>query len=194
MVIKAAIFDCFGVLTTDGWIAFKNRHFKKDPDLFAKATELNGEANSARISYQEFLAKIGELAGMPASGVEQEINSNVANDELFGYIKTLKPKYKIGMLSNASANWLKDLFNDEQISLFDTIDLSYESGVIKPEEQSYVHVAEQLGVNTNECVFIDDQEKHCEGARRAGLQAIRYENFEQMKKDLEKILAAGSNN
>jgi putative hydrolase of the HAD superfamily len=188
MMIKAVIFDCFGVLTTDGWIAFKYRHFKKDQDLLAKAIKLNSQANSARISHREFVTKVGEFVGMPANQVEQEINSNVANEELFGYIKTLKLKYKIGLLSNAAANWLKELFSEEQISLFDAIDLSYESGVVKPEEQSYVHVAEQLNVNTSECVFIDDQDKHCEGARRAGMQAIRYENIEQMKKDLELLL------
>jgi putative hydrolase of the HAD superfamily len=188
MVIKAVIFDCFGVLTTDGWLAFKSRHFKKNQDLFAKATKLNSQVNSAAISYKEFLEEVGKLVGMPAKDVEQEINSNVANDELFDYINTLKPKYKIGMLSNAGGNWLNDLFTKKQISLFDAIDLSYESGVIKPEQQSYIHVAKQLGVQTGECVFIDDQEKHCNGARQAGMQAIRYENFEQMKEDLEKLL------
>ena len=38
--IKGIIFDCFGVLATDGWLPFKNKYFKEKPALFRKATEL----------------------------------------------------------------------------------------------------------------------------------------------------------
>lgn len=187
-MIKAIIFDCFGVLTTDGWLVFKNHYFKQDQSLFRKATGLNEQVNSGAIKYEEFISEVAKMASILANEVHHKIDNNVANDELFDYIKTLKPRYKIGMLSNAASNWLDELFAKGQVALFDAIVLSYESGVIKPEEQSYQTVAERLGAQPNECVFIDDQEKHCEGARAVGMQAILYEDFEQMKTELEALL------
>ncbi len=187
-MIKAIIFDCFGVLTTDGWLAFKNHYLKQDQSLFRKATELNEQVNSGVIKYEEFISEVAKMAGISANEARYKIENNIANDELFKYIKTLKPRYKIGMLSNAASNWLDELFAKGQVVLFDAIVLSYESGVIKPEEQSYQAVAERLDAQPNECVFIDDQEKHCEGARTVGMQAILYRDFDQMKTNLEAIL------
>ena len=56
----------------------------------------------------------------------------------------------------------------------------------------YELAADRLGVETSECVFIDDLERHLDGAREVGMQGIRYENLTQMKSELQKILAADS--
>lgn len=187
-MIRAIIFDCFGVLTTDGWIAFKKRHFRDKRQLLEKATELNNIAGSGAISYGDFLSKVGVLAGITADEAQHEIESNISDDELFDYISSLKPKYKIGMLSNAAANHLQQLFSQEQVAMFDAIVLSYEAAVVKPAEQSYQLIAQRLRVSISECVFVDDQEKHCEGARLAGMKAILYQDFNQMEAELEATL------
>jgi putative hydrolase of the HAD superfamily len=146
------------------------------------------------MDYKHFLTEIGRLAETTAQQVQDEIDNNVTDEELFDYISNLKPKYKVGMLSNAASNYLSDLFQPEQIALFDAVVLSYEAGFIKPEVQAYELIAERLGVEITECIFIDDQEKHVTGARRVGMQAILYRDFPQMKRELEKILSASSNN
>jgi epoxide hydrolase-like predicted phosphatase len=193
-MIKAIIFDCYGVLTTDAWIAFKKRHFRDDAGKASKASELNSQAGTGDITYSRFLDDISKLANMPTDEVKQEINQNVADDELFEYIGTLKPKYKIGMLSNAAADRLEKLFSPEQIAVFDSIILSYEVGVVKPDEIAYEMIAKKLSVNVEDCIFIDDQEKHCIGARRAGMSSILYKGFDDMKAKLEEALTAGSDN
>jgi HAD superfamily hydrolase (TIGR01509 family) len=193
-MIKAIIFDCYGVLTTDAWIAFKKRHFRNDAGKAQKASELNYQAGSGLITYSRFLDELSKLANMPIDGVKQEINRNVADDELFEYIGSLKPKYKIGMLSNAAANRLEKLFSPKQTALFDAIILSYEVGIVKPDEIAYEMIAKKLKVNVEECVFIDDQEKHCIGARRSGMDAILYKGFNDMKPKLEEILSSVTDN
>ncbi|HVV66788.1 MAG TPA: HAD-IA family hydrolase [Candidatus Saccharimonadales bacterium] len=192
-MIKAVIFDCFGVLTTEGWLPFKEQQFGRDKALSEQASELNRQSNAGLISHEQFVGKIAELANLSVSEVNEAIEVNVTNQKLFTYItERLRPDYKIGMLSNAAANWLKNFFTDEQLQLFDAISLSYESGITKPDPLSYEKIAGELGVEPGECVFIDDQERHCTGAKEAGMQAILYESFEQMKAELEKILAANS--
>lgn len=190
-MIKAVIFDCFGVLTTEGWLPFKEQQFGHDKALSEQASALNRQSNVGLISHEQFVEKVAELANLSVNGVNEAIEVNVPNQELFTYIaERLKPNYKIGMLSNAAANWLTELFNKDQIALFDVISLSYEAGITKPDPLSYEKIAGELGVEPGECVFIDDQERHCTGAREAGMQAILYKDFDQMKAELEKILAA----
>ena len=193
-MIKAIIFDCFGVLTTDGWLPFKKKYFGHDKNLLEKATRLNNLANSQLISYEEFLSGIAEISDTSSEKVRAIVENSVANEELLDYIKNLKPKYKIGMLSNASANLLEQLFTNEQIALFDEIMLSYETGILKPETQAYHMIAKLLGAEPSQSIFIDDQQKHVEGALSAGMKSIFYENFPQMKGELEKILVAAADN
>jgi HAD superfamily hydrolase (TIGR01509 family) len=190
-MIKAIIFDCFGVLTTEGWLPFKAKYFQGDAELNRQATELNQRADAGLISHQDFLEAVAELANVTPAEVSAAIDVNMANEQLFDYIAThLKSKYKIGFLSNAAANWLKELFTREQLKLFDAISLSYEKGFIKPYPEAYEVIAGQLMLPVEACVLVDDQERHCAGARAAGMQAVLYKDFEQMKGDLEQILAA----
>jgi len=193
-VIKAVIFDCFGVLTTDGWLPFKQKYFGRNQELMTKATKLNNLANSGLMEYKEFLEDIAQMASVAPEKVRSSVENSVANRDLLKYIKSLKLKYKIGMLSNASRNLLKELFSEDQVGLFDEIALSYETGIPKPDQRAYIDAAKVLGLQTEECVFIDDQQKHIDGAVAAGMKAILYKDFSQMKNELEQILAASSNN
>lgn len=112
------------------------------------------------------------------------------NRQLLGYIREkLKPKYKIGLISNALANFMPFILSSKDLTMFDDIVISYKIGVAKPEAGIYELALKNLGLKPEEAVFIDDIEVHCEGARAVGMQAIHYENFSQMKKELEKILA-----
>lgn len=188
-MIKAIIFDCFGVLVTEGWLSFKEKHFGTAPKLFARASELNRQADAGLISRSDFIDEIAKMAGLEANKVVEALTHNAPNEPLFAYIRELKPLYKIGVLSNASANRLDMLFTPEQIALFDAAVLSVESGFVKPHPEAYKKIAAELGIATGEAVFIDDQERHCTGAREAGMPAIVYRDFSQAKAELKAVLA-----
>jgi len=189
MVETAIIFDCFGVLATDGWLPFRNKQFGEDKSLLLQADRLNKQMDTGFISYKKFVMEIAILAGVSEEVVDSNIDSNVPNEELLQYIsKELKPNYKIGILSNAGANWLDTIFTTEQLSMFDAVMISYEAGVVKPEPLAYEIIAQRLDVPLGACVFIDDQERYCVGAQTVGMQAIKYTNFAQLKRDLTAIL------
>ena len=192
-MIKAVVFDCFGVLTSDGWLPFKNKYFGHDSELLEQASDLSKQSDAGLISYHDFIEGIASLANLSVSETYHQIENNVADSELFAYIETLKPKYKIGMLSNAAENWLPEMFTPEQLGLFQAVSLSYETGYIKPQPQSYATIAERLGVDLAECVLIDDQERYCSGARDEGMQAIVFRNTQQAIADLTALLASNSN-
>ncbi|MEO7364095.1 MAG: HAD-IA family hydrolase, partial [Candidatus Saccharimonadales bacterium] len=186
-MIRAIIFDCFGVLTTDAWLPFKNQHFGHDPELLSQATDLNKQADGGLISTAEFIRNIAELAQMPEQRVLHIVTNNVANGELFELVTELKSDYKIGLLSNASMNYLSDLFTDEQIALFEVTALSYQTNFVKPMAEAYLDIAERLDVVPSECVLIDDQERFVTGAREAGMQAIWYHDNDQLQAELSTL-------
>ncbi len=187
-MISAIVFDCFGVLTTDGWLPFKAKAFGHDADLFLEASNLNKRSNAGLISYKDFITSIAEMASMSVPEAKKAIEDNVANEPLFAYIEELKKDHKIGMLSNASGNWLADMFIPEQLALFDAVALSYDTGYVKPDIRAYEAIASHLGVDIGECVLIDDQELYCTAALEAGMKAIWYRDFDQTKADLDRLL------
>jgi HAD superfamily hydrolase (TIGR01509 family) len=189
-MIKAVIFDCFGVLATDGWLPFKKKYFGDNPELEQQAGDLIKRADAGLADTDEFITEIAALAGIDELEARRQIQDNVPNEPLFEYIHELKTHYKIGLLSNSGRNWLKDIFSDEQLDCFDAFGLSYEMGSSKPEASAYQLIAQRLGVDPSECIFVDDLERYCAAGSDAGMQAVHYRDFDQFKAELEQLLSA----
>ena len=188
-MIKALVFDCYGVLVTDSWLPFKNEQFGHNADLMEKAGYINKQSDMGNMSYDDFIQSLADLANMPSSQVMRSIESNAPNSQLFKYIRELKKSYKIGMLSNVGSDVLEDLFQNGELEVFDATALSYETGYVKPDSRAYKAAAERLGVELHECVMIDDIERNCTAAQEIGMQAVFYKDFDGFKNDLAKILA-----
>jgi HAD superfamily hydrolase (TIGR01509 family) len=187
-MIKAFIFDCFGVLTTDHWKEFVAT---LPPDQIEEARALNYKYDAARLNELEFMEAVKELTGRLPQAVEKLLdNEIIKNDQLLEYIKRLKPSYKVGMLSNIGSNWIRDKFldSDEQ-GLFDEMVFSYEVGLAKPDPEIFQLMADRLGESSVDCVFIDDSQGHCAAAAKVGMRTVIYENFEQLKRELKPLLA-----
>lgn len=190
-MIKAVIFDCFGVLAQDGWLPFRKKYFTSKQTKFADATDLNRQTNAGLITYKDFLQKMGEAAGISAEQARKEIEDNPANRQLLEFIRNeLKPLCKIGMLSNASAYFLDEFFTTEQIALFDEIVLSYQVGATKPDPATYQTTANRLGVLPEECIFIDDQLAYVDAAQRLGMKGILFEDTDETIAKIEEIIHA----
>jgi putative hydrolase of the HAD superfamily len=58
--------------------------------------------------------------------------------------------------------------------LFDTVVLSGEVGMRKPEERIFLHAAETLGLAPQECVFIDDIEANVAAAVACGMTGVHH--------------------
>ncbi len=192
-MIKAVIFDCFGVLTTEGWLAFKNQYFGDDPEKMQQASDISRQLDRGYISYQQGLDQIAALAGVTSEELNTVLTDNVVDRSLIDYILIeLKPNYKIGMLSNVRKNWVEKVFTEKDLSLFDALCLSNETGVVKPDSRAYIAAAAGLDIEPQEAVFIDDITANISGAEAVGMRGIVYQNLAQLKAELGTILAADS--
>lgn len=187
-MIKAVIFDCFGVLTSEGWQEFKETHFSDEKKL-AEANRLNYLADQGKLNHEELLPMIAELASLTVEQARKEIDNYVPNKKLLDYIDNkLSGKYKIGMLSNVSDDWLEQIFVPGQLESFDAFALSYKIGIAKPDKRAFEKIAELLDVGLEECVFLDDSKFFADEATKYGMQGINYINFDDSILELERIL------
>lgn len=188
-MIKAIIFDCYGVLAQDSWLPFKQEHFAHDQQLWDTATSLNTQLDNGLIGFEDFTYGVAMLAGTDPIETHKYIESSPPNDELFDYIAdNLKHRYSIGLLSNAGDNRLNKLFTAEQNALFDATVLSFEIGHAKPSPQAYTAIADRLEVEPHEAIFIDDQPRYVIGASEFGLNAVQYKSNQQLAAELNKLL------
>ncbi|MGH7157041.1 MAG: HAD family hydrolase [Candidatus Saccharimonadales bacterium] len=195
-MIKAIIFDCFGVLTTDGWLKFLDTYLPEGGNR-TKAKILNHQVDKGVIAYKDFINQVAALADIDRQIVNDDITEHLAKNQLlFDYIRDrIKPKYKLGILSNiAMPDWFREHFSEQELSLFDDILLSSEVGMVKPEPEIFRLSAKRLKVEPSECVFIDDREPNIEVAKSLGMEGIFYQDFQQMKTELEHALTPVADN
>ncbi len=188
-MVTAIIFDCFGVLTTDHWKEFIAT---LPTEQVEAARALMYRYDSGSLDTAGLMEAVKELTNREPQGVEMLLHDEVAkNEQLLTYIAQLKETYKIGLLSNVGSNWIRDAFlTTEEQALFNTIILSYEVGLAKPDQAIFELVCRQLGELPINCVLIDDSEGHCMAAARLGIHTIVYTNFKQMTQQLEALLPA----
>ena len=188
-MIKAVVFDCFGVLAEDGWLPFKRRYIGNDTELAEQVADLGKQNEHGYISTDEYFRKASELIRVDQVLLRDAVGKRAPNEELFEYIAThLKPRLKIGLLSNANFDVKVEIFEPAQARLFDASVLSYESKIIKPDPRSFELIASRLGVAITDCLFIDDVERYCAVAEDLGMQSIVYKNPNQVISELNQFL------
>jgi FMN phosphatase YigB (HAD superfamily) len=188
-MIKAIIFDCFGVVRTDA-LDDAYRSVGGDPDKDrAFIRETLEAANSGKIprSIPVIAAHLG-ISDDEWFGAIKSFSST--NTELLAYAQGLRKKYKVSMLSNISKGGLAWHFEPGFLEqYFDDVVESGAIGVAKPEARAYEIAADRLDVRLDECVFIDDRQEYIEGAQAVGMQTILYTSFKDFKTKLNKLLA-----
>jgi epoxide hydrolase-like predicted phosphatase len=114
------------------------------------------------------------------------------DSSLVAYIRSLRPRLRIGMITNAWANIRELLTEHWQIAdAFDCIVISAEVGCAKPETQIYRLALQQLHVAANEAVFIDDFPQNIEAAAAIGLRTLRFTSTSEVMQDLDQMLGTG---
>ncbi len=64
--------------------------------------------------------------------------------------------------------------------------VSCEMGARKPDARAYLGACERLGISAGECVFVDDRRQNCEGARAVGMDAIVFDDADQLGAELRR--------
>jgi len=190
-MIRAIIFDCYGVLVTDALFHLLDPLFTRDPTAHDRIRGVLGMADAGLLTADEASAKIAAEIGLsPDEYRRKTLEGEVKDQQLLDYIENLRRHYKTGMLTNIPKGNLARRFTSAELArYFDVTIASGEIGAAKPDPEAYETVAERLGVQPDECIFVDDRQRYLDGAQAVGMQTVLYQNFLQFRGQLEALLA-----
>lgn len=95
--------------------------------------------------------------------------------------------FRTALVSNS---WGNTYPRDTWDGMFDTIVISGEVGLRKPEPEIYQLTCERLGLEAAECVFVDDMQPNVLGARKVGMTAILHTSYDETRRELEALFGA----
>lgn len=172
-MIRGIIFDCFGVLYGGSLPTLISMC---PPERLEDLRDINKRADYGFITTEEYAAALGEILSLPYEEVVKIFHAkHIRNDELINFVKELHKDYKTAMLSNVGTETIERLFSQAELDeMFDTVVLSYQEHIAKPNPEIFALTAARLGLSAGECVMIDDLESNCDGAEIAGMQSIQH--------------------
>lgn len=189
-MIRAIIFDCFGVLYRS---SADELYDMCAPEDRTKLHDIRLQRDRGYIHYEEYLNAVAALVHKSADEIQRITeSSHVRNEELFDYIRQIdRSKYRVGMLSNIGDTIINQLFTEQELDeLFDATVLSYQVGMVKPDPAIYRLIAERLDATEDESVMIDDGEMNCEGAEHVGMSSVHFTTTAETLAKLEEVLSA----
>lgn len=184
-MIKAIIFDCFGVLYRDN---ISMLHDVVPAENRQELQDIIHATDYGFMSREEYYAKTAELAGKTPSDMREiEKRQHSRDERMIAYSQTFRLKYKVGLLSNIDSDTIRRLFPNFE-ELFDVFVVSGDVGVTKPSTEIFEIAAARLGLLPEECVMIDDLPNNVEGAKMAGMQALLFTTQYELERELPKFL------
>lgn len=191
-MIKAIVFDFFGVIYPDTLSLVTRKFIGFDKQKLAEIRDVRLQCDRGLIDRDEFWNSVAQIMNVTHEQLDMALQRvQQADWKMLELIKELRSKYKTAMLSNVGKGFVERIFSDEKprAEYFDKLFLSGETGLLKPNTEAYKDVTKKLDAEPKEIVFIDDIKDNVRAAEALGMHAILFEDFEQFKKDLSKILA-----
>lgn len=186
MEIKNIFFDFFGVVSSEvspKWFAKyckneKRQHLDED---------INRQVDLGILNEKEFIEIYAKLSNQEPSIVyDQLMGLSVIDCRLVDFIKSLKGKYNVCLLSNACATYLRKILNKNNLyEIFDKIYISSEIKKIKPNIDYFEYVLNDLHAKGQESIMIDDREKNINGAILSGINGVVYKGVDNLKEILK---------
>lgn len=187
MIIKNIIFDLGGVLLNIDQHAtinaFKELGVNNFDEFFtfAKQSHLFDRLDKGEISPEDFRDEIRRISGRDLDDKDIDAAWNAMLHDLprerITLLEMAREHYRTFLLSNTNAihyptytRYMKDTYGYSSLSkLFERDYLSHEVGMRKPDPGIFNFVLEENNLNPRETLFIDDTERHVEGARKTGI-------------------------
>ena len=207
--IEAIVCDFGGVLTTpllQSFMAFQDETGISTDTLgkgMQAATEANGdnplfEMERGEITEAAFLDLLTDhleplLGHRPEMHRFKEIYFEALdpNPPMIELMRELKDEgYTMAMLTNNVREWeplWRSMLPVDEI--FETVVDSGFVGCRKPESRIYELTLERIGHAAGACLFVDDVLVNVEGARKAGLHAVHFQDNEQAIPEIRAALS-----
>ncbi len=184
-MIKVLLFDFFGVISKEVAPIWFSRHFDEAEAKRLKA-QVFERADLGLISEDESYDEMEAMTGIPSDTIRREFYELVKIDgELTAYIKELRTRTPVYLLSNASKPFLRNILGEYSLySYFNEVFISSELGLKKPSPEYFRFALKKIGVRPEEAFFTDDNPENVDAARAVGIHAEVYCGIQPLKRAL----------
>ncbi len=170
----------------------QKKDFKDPKKIFSYIFDLkNGAINpfdAGKLTPQEFFQSLKKSLGLSISleafiPIWNEIF--VEDGEVSEIIRSLKGKWRLGLLSNTDPlhfNYIVSTF--PIVSALEKWILSYEVGFKKPDAHIFQKAIEWASVEPERILFIDDTKGHVEAAISLGMQGVHFISATKLREEL----------
>lgn len=201
MSIQAVIFDLGGVLVRTADFTPRQRLAERFGMSLNELMELvfgkdsGTQAQRGEISLEQHWQNVRQALQLTPRGLldfQAEFwSKDVLDTDLVDYIRQLHCTYRTALLSNAFSD-LRQVITERLnfADIFDTMVISSEVGLTKPDLRIYHLVLQRLDLQPGEAVFVDDFKSNIQGAQAVGMHAIRFLDPAQARAELEALLKA----
>ena len=198
MSIHAVFFDLGGVILRTEYQAPREHLAERLNMEYEDLVRLVFESETSRMASigtataEEHWTALMKRLKRPVSDAQMIRDEFFAGDvldrELIQLIRTLRGKYKTGLISNAWDDLHQYIVKEKFDDAFDSITVSAEVGAVKPEAKIYQVALEQFKIQPNEAVFVDDFAVNIEGCEKVGMQGILFKDPDEVKQKLKALL------
>jgi putative hydrolase of the HAD superfamily len=152
--------------------------------------ELLHEATTGAISDERWRERIAEmLAAQHGDRARAAVAawiklSGSLDHEMLEVLRQVRRTASVVLVTNATSRLERDLDSLGIREVFDAIANSSALGAVKPQAEIFERAAALVNVPLADCVFIDDQPRHLEAARAAGVSAIHHRGASETRRAL----------
>jgi putative hydrolase of the HAD superfamily len=197
-VIKAVLFDFGGVIAEEGfWEGLQaiGKENGLEPDAFFRMVEaliyetgyLIGKADEA-----SFWNAVRSKTGISRTDVElrnEILKRFVLRPDMIASVDLLRSKGLIVAMLSDQTDWLDEIDRHTAVFRhFDTVFNSFRLHKSKRDASVFRDVCTELGVKTEETLFIDDNVEHIRRAREQGLQTVHFVGIEEYKQQIRNFI------
>ena len=198
MILRAIFFDLGGVILRTEYQAPRERLAERLNMTYEDINKIVFESETARkaslgeVSVDEHWRAVMRRLRLPASEAKtiraEFFAGDVIDRDLLNFIRSLRPRYKTGVISNAWGD-LRDYIVKHQLDdAFDMLIISAEIGMMKPQPMIYQLALKQARVEAKEAAFVDDTPKNVEAANALGMHGILFRDPAQVEENLKALL------
>ena len=198
MSIRVVFFDLGGVLLRTEFQAPRQQLAERlgmEYDDLVKIvfdSDSGIKATMGEISSEEHWDSVMQRLKRPASELvairDEFFAGDILDRTLLDYLRSLRGKYKTGLISNAWGDLRDYIVKEKFDDAFDKMIISAEVGAAKPEPKIFQIALEQFGVKPKEAVFVDDFLINIEGCEKVGIKGIHFRDSESTLRQLKELL------
>ena len=198
MTIKAVFFDLGGVIVRTEFQTPRQQLADRlgidydDLNKLVFDSDTSNRASVGEISSEEHWLSVIQRLRRPAeerqSIRDEFFAGDIVDRTLVEYIRSLRPRHKTGLISNAWGDLRDFIVREKFDDAFDKMIISAEVGAMKPEPKIFQIALQQFGVKPEEAVFVDDFNVNIEGCEKVGIRGIYFKDPETALQQLKELL------